>query len=39
MLENIRNNHNVNEVNKYLDWAKANSDLLMNCINDILDYL
>ena len=23
---------------KYLDWSKANSDLLMNLIDDILDY-
>ncbi len=39
MIEKIRNNTNIDEINKYLDWAKANSDLLMNYINDILDYL
>ena len=39
MIENAKNEElSVEERNKFLDYAKSNSTLLMSLINDILDY-
>ncbi len=38
LIEKIRCSKTNLDIQKYLDWARANSDLLMNNINDILDY-
>ena len=38
MMDQAKDCENKDDVIKYLNWSKANSDLLMNLINDILDY-
>ena len=37
-LDKIKNLINDEEIIKFIIWARANSDLLLNLINDILDY-